>query len=559
MRRINWKQYIGILWVWLLIWAGPSWGQQLRFHGKIVQAGSGEPVPYASLRLADRPQGVLSNAEGIFAFNIPIADLDNIKSLSISRIGFAPRTLSLEDAPQDPEEPWIIRLEVREFTLNEVIIYSSDLGPRDMVALAFRKRRENYANEPYTAQAFYRHYCREGGRYGRLIEAAVDLYDGKGHRRTWARPARKLGLQIRELRRSVDFTALAGRRHLPIALYPTLAKDYVSYENPLLKHLQDDFFQWEYTDTTYHQGQVLYVVRATGRLNGQAYSAELYIAADTWAIVRIEEQLTRAFRNAQESFRRTDHFVASYALFRGRYYLDYMLNEGEYVRDRYDSLGRVSWQDDHFHHVEIMVNSLDLYPKVPLSGKEPGREALDAMPYHPEFWETYSVLQATPLEQKIARDLADRVNLQQQFAAGDEAETSPAFQDQLDQRQLSQLQAKYAGHLTVLCFWDGAYKPGVQTLLRGRKLYKTYYEKPPGLIFISLEATEAAWLAAIRKKQLYLGSHMRLRRGLQSPIAAQYGVTGSPTFILLGPDGTELMRTEDLPKVKEIEKVLNGR
>lgn len=540
-------------------WPGSLQGQDLRFAGRIVHAETGEAIPYASIRLADRPQGVLSNAEGAFVFSLPLEWLETVSYLEISSIGFATRRIPLEEAPSATDESWEIALTPQVFTLSEVIIYSSDLGPQDMAALAFRNRKTNYADAPYLAHAFYRHYCREGGRYGRLIEAAVDLYDGKGHRRFFSRPAKKVGLALRQLRRSVDFTALAGRRHLPIALYPTLEKDYISYENPLAKHTDSDYFDWSYADTTYYKGSVLYVVRATGQIDRKQYIADLFIEADTWAIVRIEEHLSRAYRTAKESYRRSDHFVASYSPYQGRYYLDYLLNEGEFVRQQYDSLGQVSWQDDHFHHVEWMVNGIELNPSEVLTGKEPSATELDLMPYAPAFWEQYAVLQATPLEEQISRDLAANVALQQQFEEGESIQAQPELQDALDLQQFAQLQDKYSGNLMVLCFWDGSYQPGVQTLLRGRKLFKAYAARPPGLVFLSLDTNEAAWLAAIRKRKLYLGSHMRLRRGGRSPIARRFGVSASPTFILLGPDGAELMRTADLPKVKEIEAVLENR
>lgn len=71
--------------VLFLFFAG-SLKSQIILSGKITESKSGLPIPYASIGIAGKHYGTLSNEDGAFKFKLPyITDLDTLK---ISAIGF---------------------------------------------------------------------------------------------------------------------------------------------------------------------------------------------------------------------------------------------------------------------------------------------------------------------------------------------------------------------------------------------------------------------------------------------------------------------------------------
>jgi hypothetical protein len=206
-----------------------------------------------------------------------------------------------------------------------------------------------------------------------------------------------------------------------------------------------------------------------------------------------------------------------------------------------------------------MVNAVQTRNVQPFYAGEPTREQMTDMAYDPDFWRSFTVLEATPLEQGIEADLEARVSLEKQYANFNHPERMAAIQEQLTEDKLTKSLQSYAGEMVLLCFWDDDYVPGVKELLFARKLAKTLEDKEVrgGLIFLSLEASEQAWQESLDRKRIrYVGQHLRLGKGLQSSIAQRYGVSQSPYFVLIGTEGEIVLQGSELPKRSEIEELL---
>ncbi|MEM7654709.1 MAG: carboxypeptidase-like regulatory domain-containing protein [Bacteroidota bacterium] len=523
-------------------------------QGQLLDAESGEPVPYASVQLSEPALGTLSNSLGYFSLQVPDSLGIEKVLMQINSFGYAPLQLAVEL----PTAALEIQLPPQAFTLDAVVIYSVEMSPEEMVRQALKHRKDNYPTESYGLRTFYRHYCQEQGVAGRLIEAAIDLYDEDGYDGWQKKPEKKWGVNLRQLRRSLDFTKISPYRHLPIALFNTLEHDLMSYRNPVLHEMHREKLTYQFQDTTYHNGTVIYVVRAAGRLPRFEYSCDLYISTDDFAILKIEEQRILGYRSSRRVLTYVEHFTTSYQQFQGKYYLQHLLNEGHRNTQFLDSLGQISRRDDHYHHVELMVNQV-VPDATPFYGGEPTAEQMAQTSYDPAFWRRYTVLQATPLEQDIEADLAARVSLEEQFANYNQPDRILAIQEQLTEDRLERYLNSYRGQAVLLCFWDKGYVPGVQELLFARKLAKTLEGKSlqGGLIFLACEASEQKWQQTLDRKQMrYLGQHLRLARGLDSPIAQRFGATDSPYFVLLSPNREVILQGSKLPKRSEIETLV---
>ena len=517
--------------------------QVLELRGVVRAADTGQPLPYASLRVEGQAVATLSNAEGVFVLRVPAAGQGS--RLRVASLGYASEAFSL--ATLASGDSVTLRLRPQPYTLAAVTIYPEELSARALLEQALRHRRANSPEQPYGMRAFYRHYCQESGIYGRLIEGAFDLYDAEGHVRLRRDPAQKVTVALRQVRRSLDFTRLSGHRHAPLALYQTLARDVTSYHSPLSRHHQDPAFQCTYQDTAYYDGRVVYVVRLSGHLKGSSYQAEVTIAADDFAILQVDEHMSQHWRNGQEQVIDISHDVTRYQAVGGRYYLYHLQNDGRRIEQYLDEQGQPAWSRDHAHRVSLLVHEIVRRGMTPLGSREPGEAALAAAPYDPAFWAGYPELAATPLEAAIAADLAARWPLEQQFALRAGETLPPAVQDRLSEAQLDRLLASQRGQAMALVFWDSQAEPSLRDLLRVRKLVQATGAQGLGLVFLSLDQDPALWQAAIRQRRLFAFDHLRLGQGRASPLAQRYGVGDLPWLVLLDPQGTARWQGTGLP------------
>ena len=529
--------------------------QEREITGLLLDQQNGEPVPYAVIRLSGTGIGAISNQLGEFSLSLPI--FSTPPYLEISCLGYEQLRVAVSSFSTGQQQ--VIRLKEQAFTLDAVFIYPVDLSPEQLVEQAFRNIRNNYPQEAYVLNTFYRHYCKEQGVYGRLIEGAVDLYDKSGYRKRKRNPGKKFGVRMKQLRRSIDFTSLSGFSHAPISLFTTLQKDVAGYKEytSQLWDNQDDV-SFSFRDTTYYQGKVVYVVRCEPRKRRRNYLYDLYISADDFAILRMEEQYSGSYYSKRRRVLRIERYVTTYQLYQGRYYLGHLLNEGSRTDTQLDSLGNVLHSSDHQHHVELMVNQIRTSGIQPFEGSEPTQEQMAAIPYDPKFWEGYTVLKATPLEQDIEQDLANRISLEKQFQGYNQQDKLIEIQDQLMSSKLDNLLDRYTGQPVLLCFWDSDYKPGLKEILFARKLAKEYADTKLsiGLVFLSLDRSEVAWSEAIRKYRLYAGHHIRLAKGAKASISQRYGVSGSPFFVLLDQDRKPIIQGAELPKRSTIDELV---
>ena len=538
----------------LLVWYGESLAQNSRING-VVKDQTGQPVPYAQIRMEGAPYGAVSNTEGEFSLGFSSLEKFTANILVVSCIGYATRRLRIADI--QPDQPLILHLDPQPYALQSINIYATNLSAQEMLRTAFNKIPDNYARKPYHLQTFYRHYCKEGGIYGRLIEAAIELYDPKGHPRQYKGPAQKLEVKLHQLRRSFDYTRLSSVRHLPIALYQTLQQDFVSYRTVLSQNLTDRKFRFSYADTTYFDGEVVYVIAYSGRQKTRRFQGKVFLSVSDMAILSVDEQVTSYRQSKGNRYTTTRHYLTSYKKYNGAYYLNHLLHEGTSLDQRLDSAGKVVTSQDHAYHVEMMVNSIDTQG-IPIKGKEPTASQMQNLTYNPGFWETYNVLEATPLEQQIAEDLENRMPLETQFEAFDTQNLNPDIHDRLNGERLARMLKDNRGNLILMCFWDSSFRPGLRDILVARKLAKAYQENPVTLIFISVDTDQKTWETAIKKKKLYMGHHLRLGKGLTSPIAKKYGAVSAPYFILLDRKGDQILRGDKLPSHAQIEKQLQA-
>ncbi len=119
---------------------------QQRLAGKVVDAATGQPVPYASLGVLGTTRGTTSNAEGEFELH----EVALPGRLVVSELGHRRDTVAV--AAAGASQPLQIRLQAASVQLPEVQV-GSYLG--ELVAKAYRELRRTNSQHTY-GQTFYR-------------------------------------------------------------------------------------------------------------------------------------------------------------------------------------------------------------------------------------------------------------------------------------------------------------------------------------------------------------------------------------------------------------------
>ena len=135
----------------LLIGLNYGAGAQPRLTGKVLDAVSGQPVPYASVSVLNTRRGTTANAEG--EFDLPAPPLP--ARLVVSDLGHMRDTVAVRTAAP----VLVVRLQPASVQLPEVQLGSYT---EELIRQAYRELRRSRGQKTY-GRAFYRQITRHGG------------------------------------------------------------------------------------------------------------------------------------------------------------------------------------------------------------------------------------------------------------------------------------------------------------------------------------------------------------------------------------------------------------
>jgi len=535
-------------WIAILITCLPSLllGQQTakKVAGKIVHSENGKGVPYANIYVRGTPIGTASNKTGEFELRV-ISEIDFDNYLIFSSIGYRSDSLPLKKAMAENHLEIFLRpetVQLREVVVNIHRERLEAATAKNIVHKAFKNVKNNYPTDDYLLKAFYRHYCKENDVYGRLIEAAVDVYDPKGYKRYFELATEKVEMQVGQLRRSYDFTSKANHQHTPISLNYILSQDVLAYtyKNPLADNLSD--FEFELIDTTSFENQPVYVIGFAQTDNfyslfGKSFQGKMYINAPDYAILRIAIKAGFKHSDKLDTAATWIEKMIHYRRYLNKYYVHQIISDGYASSNEYDSLGNKISNWDHEAHVEIMVNNIILGGFKKFKGAEPSRQELLEIEYTPDFWEGYTILKATPLEKKIENDLATRAPLDQQFetfnivsSRGRSILENPDFVNTID---------AYEGNVVYVVIWSSWGFPEYFEVKPNKYFKKRMKKNKLKYLFISVDENEDMWLKNRKyyRLDIDMAKHKRIHLDFTVSIAKKYYNNLFPVFLLIDKNG----------------------
>ncbi len=504
-----------------------AFSQQL-VEGTIVDKESGKPVPFASIGIVGTSKGTSSNLNGQFSISItePI-------SLKITCVGY--ESIQINSL----SEVALIQLKPIITQLSEIVILDKPVNARKILRKAFSNIDKNYTDQPFLQKFFYRHYCKDDKAYGRLIEAAVDVWKDQGYRSVQKTAGEKEEIRVTQLRRSLDKTEMA-QGHEPISIGNILQADVVGYQTEAksehlsfytdMSNLKTDFEKYNFTcqAITYYDGLEVYqinysykrdsVLTTSGSyLELAQASGSLFITTDTYAFVKTED-----VKSYQGNTVRT---LAYYRKYADRYYYPYhFIREGE---------SHTSENDAHSFHIELMSVEVKNGAKEKFISHLPTKDDLLNVPYDSVFWASNTILKTTPLEDDIIRDLGGGTSLNKQFYRYHEYEMNTRDGGKSGEKKFNWLREDSKGsRILYLVFWSGNVQSYLVEIELAKRLNKKYRNKVT-FVFLSMDNDENQWQQEVQKFSLYTDGIINYRIGSNSQLAKSFHVKEIPSFILL--------------------------
>ncbi len=159
-----------------LLMAVSANAQQEFIRGKLLDAVTEEPVPFATIRVKGKYKGVISNEDG--GFRIPQIFKQYGDTLEISSMGYQETEWRITNL--SPEHINILRLNPGVFELNEAIVRAKEkkgLSAKQIVRRAIRNIPKNYPLDSFSEIGYYRDYQRDEEEYVNLNEAILEVFD----------------------------------------------------------------------------------------------------------------------------------------------------------------------------------------------------------------------------------------------------------------------------------------------------------------------------------------------------------------------------------------------
>lgn len=516
-------------WRWLvlfLIVSSSAFGQRLT-DGKIIDQDSGKPVPFASIIILGSSRGTSSNING--EFSLPLPDQFTLR---VTCIGYATKEVTSIDAVAE------IKLKPTATTLDAVLVSNKPIKPKSIVQKALAKVSQNYNPHPFLQKFFYRHYCRDNGSYGRLIEASVDVWKNKGYKSFQRNAGANEEIRITQLRRSLDRTKMS-QGHEPIMVKNILETDLVGYQvaeptNRIafysnVSNLKADLdkYVFEFDGLSFYDGQEVYkisyarkdtVYSGNGdyRVRSQV-EGSLFIATDNHAVIKREEVRTYGVDTI-----RTTTFYAKHD---DRYYPYHLILDGGSYSPELGS---------HVFHIEMISVEISTDESDKFVGHLPTREELLNVPYDSVFWTSNTILKTTPLEDDIIRDLGGGTSLNKQFYRYRQYELNVTDGGVEGEKKLTWLKEDSKGNrILYLMFWSPDFQSYIGELERIKQLHKQYRDNIT-FVYVSLDDDDVRWQQTVKRFNLTSDGIINYRIGSNSPLFTGNSV---PSFVLIGRNG----------------------
>lgn len=357
-----------------------------KLEGYISDSESGEPLPYASLRL-NTGRGTISNMDGEFSLEVSPDD----KQIVISYIGYNSQTYSTENLPA------IIKLSPMAYQLGEVLVVP--INTHEIIEQLFEQsKKQIQAKHQPVYNFFYRQVTRTDNVYNEMQEAFINATGILSLRDLRLTHGRYAGLTSDSLNRYLNFRNFFSLSQVtPIDLKKISDKTIITF----LRKDYDKYYNVSADVLTGSSGELIYklIFSAKNEITMPIAYGSLYVKKESMEILKLEAGLKNnlmKFTNGKSLNDDNIKFSVNYKPVGGQ-----PVVESVYVTNKFMA-------DLGLGIIPIEINSILFNAGTALEQKGSKLKHKDALmkeigsrKYNPEFWENNPVVKRTPLENEI--------------------------------------------------------------------------------------------------------------------------------------------------------------
>jgi CarboxypepD_reg-like domain len=380
--------------------------QKVTISGKVIDKETNEPLPYASVGLAGKSLATITNLQGEFDFHLSNEPTSSI--LVVSMLGYKTYEATLGSLLL---ESLVIKMEKTNFLLQPIVV-SDSLTGGDILSIAISRIDNNYPNEPFMMEGFYRDLKKVANTYVSLLEAAVKIYD-----EDYKEPRNKVKLRervaLKEVRRSLGysskFTSFFDQDNL---LEDLLLNNNIRYR----QFPEEDVFynSLKREKESEYDGHEVFVISHT-----HDYLLRIYIDKKTYGIIHLDYE-NNTVQDLDKKRDLISKFVKlrrtiDFKYFEGKLYLNYLTIDSQI--NWYDKKTNELKFETELHRI-LLINQVKPKTKEKISFREKMRNyglQYQDQSYNKEFWDNYNVIKSSQLDQKIVQDLEKEESLESQF------------------------------------------------------------------------------------------------------------------------------------------------
>lgn len=259
----------------------------LVLHGRVLDAQTGNPLPWASIRIANSKVGVSTNMDGVFRIRLPEQYAND--TLVFSYLGYSFRMLPVDLLRQGFVD---VALEMMYVSLQEIVI--SYFDPKEVLHKALAARADNYNTRAVNFLSFYREGVSSDEHLLSYSEAVVreyvpDFMGGEAVQNVVLKSRKVVNNNRRD---TLIFKLKAG-------LQSAIDLDVVRNLPDFLDPEYFDDYQYTASGLMYSGSSTAYVIdfEQKSHVREALHKGSIYVDQKSFAIVSIEFQLNPLYVN----------------------------------------------------------------------------------------------------------------------------------------------------------------------------------------------------------------------------------------------------------------------
>jgi len=254
--------------------------------GKITDAETSEPLPYATIGISHRGRGTVTNINGDFMLRISEECIDD--TLTVSYVGYVNRQIPVRSLPGN-----IMTISMhRDFIpIPEIIIRAQD--PQLIIRKTISSIASNYGTSPALLTGFYREGIYRKKEPQIYSEAVVQIYKSpyaRSIQNDQVRVVRSRKIENLEVKDTLAVRLKAG-------LSATLSLDGMKNLFDFLDPQSFSSYEYHLTDIVTIDGQTAYVVSFRQRdwITEPLMQGNIYINVDNYSVILAEFEVNPQF------------------------------------------------------------------------------------------------------------------------------------------------------------------------------------------------------------------------------------------------------------------------